>query len=166
MIFTATFSGVAVSAAAQDLWTITAPTANRLRLLELIVGQYSDAAELLRLQIIAGYTAAGTGGSAVTPANLKPWGPAASAFTGLAVARNHTTIASVGTAVIKRSDPWNIEAGYIWRPMRDRDFSGAPSDAICVEGAGLLVIRLPTAPTDEISMDSTIVFEVLPRGNL
>jgi hypothetical protein len=74
-IFTATFSAIAVSAA-QDVFELITGATSRIEICEVFLGQYSDvgdaAAEMLSVQIVRGHTVVGSGGAAVTPANLEP----------------------------------------------------------------------------------------------
>jgi multidrug resistance efflux pump len=66
-VYTATFNAVAVTAA-QDLFSIVAPSDGRVVIRELRIGQYSDfgdaQAEILPILLIRGYTVAGSVGSA------------------------------------------------------------------------------------------------------
>jgi len=153
MIFTATFAAVAVSAA-QDLWEIVAPSTTPVALREIRLGQYTDfgdaAAELLSIQIIRGYTTSGAAGAAVTPVNLRPWSRIAAAT----VERNNTTVAQDGTGAVLLADTFNVASGWWYRPPAEEFIFLNPSQR--------LVVRM-TAPADEITMTSTIVFEENPR---
>ena len=156
-VFTATFSAVAVSAA-QDLFELVAHSSSRLELIEVKVGQESDegdaAAEMLAIQIIRGYTTSGSGGASVTPANVQPWSNAATAV----VERNNTTVAQDGTGVILEADTFNIMGGWRHYPV--------PEERIRLEVSTRLVVRLPVAPADAVTMYGTIKWKEIGKvGN-
>jgi hypothetical protein len=158
-IFTATFSAISVSAA-QDVFELTTHASSRIEICEVVLGQYSDAgdaqAEMLSVQIIRGYTVAGSGGAAVTPGNFEPWSRAALTT----VARNNTTLANTGTAVILHAESFNVQGGFLYRPLKNHE----DNERLKVEkdGAtnGLLVVRI-TAPSDAVTMNGTIKFREL-----
>lgn len=153
-IYTATFSNIAVSAA-QDLFELVAPASTRLELLEVKVGQESDegdaAAEMLPIQIIRGYTTSGSGGASVTPGKVVPWQRDAVAT----VERNNTTVAQDGTGVILDADTFNIMGGWRHYP--------APEERIGVEISTRLVVRLPVAPADAVTMYGTIKWKEIGK---
>jgi hypothetical protein len=152
-VFTATFSAVAVSAA-QDLFELVAHTTSRVEILEASFGQYSDAgdaaAELLSIQIIRGYTVSGSGGSSVTPANVKPWSRAAVTV----VEANNTTVANTGAVEILVADSFNVQAGWVYRPHRKER---TDDELISLAAGQRLVFRI-TAPADAITMNGTVKF--------
>lgn len=154
--FTATFSAVAVSAA-QDVFEIVAHASSRVSICEISLGQYSDAgeaeAELLSIQVIRGFTTTGSGGAAVTPANLSPWSRAAVTT----VARNNTTVAQDGTGVTLISDVMNVQAGWAYRPQYD-PLNPTTDERIWLAPGDRLVVRI-TAPADAVTMNGTIKFE-------
>lgn len=152
MIFAATFSAVAVSAA-QDLFEIVAPAGSWVTIREIRVGQYSDsgdaAAEALGISILRGYTTSGSGGSTATPVAItNPQTNARSADSTVEV--NNTTVAADGSPVICLADAFNIAAGWHYYPV--------PEERIKVKPSQRLVVRL-TAPADALTMNGTIVFE-------
>jgi hypothetical protein len=153
-IFTATFSAVAVTAA-QDVFEVVAAAGSggpHLALREVRLAQYSDAgdaaSEILSVQIITGYTVAGTGGSTVTPANVQrhTGAPTATAT----VLANNTTVANTGTASILISDSFNVQAGWWYRPCEEERIQLQPSQR--------LVVRI-TIPADSLTMNGTLIFE-------
>lgn len=152
-IFTGTFSAVGVSAA-QDLFEIVSPATSNVVIREIRVGQYSDfgdaAAEILSVQIIQGFTVAGTGGSTVTPSNVQRHTGAPSAAS--TVLANNTTVANTGTNTVMVADSFNIQAGWVYCPPREERIQLGPSQR--------LVVRI-TAPADSITTNGTIVFEEL-----
>lgn len=152
-IYTATFAGVAV-AAAQDAFEIVAPANSRVALREVRLGQYSDAgdaqAEMLSVTLERGYTTSGSGGAAVTPANLMGHAGAAAAAT--AVERNNTTVASGGSPATLIADSWNVQRGWRYCPP--------PAERIVLEKSQRAVVRI-TAPADAITLNGTLVFEEL-----
>ena len=149
-VFTATVSAVSVSAA-QDVFEIVSPATSRVRIREIRIGQYSDAgdaqAELLSVQIIAGYTTSGSGGSSVTPRNVRR---ASTATAGSTVEANNTTVAADGTALVLMSDVWNIQAGWLYVPD--------DAEMITIDVSTRLVVRI-TAPADAITLNATMIFE-------
>jgi len=152
MIFSATFAGVAVTAA-QDVWELVAPATTKVRLRELRVAQYSDAgdaeAELISIQVIRGNTTTGTGGTTVTPVNLRSWSRAATAT----VKRNNTTVAANGTAAVLIADTFNVASGFWYRPPVE--------EMIYLDNGERLVVRI-TAPADALTTSSTLIFEETP----
>ena len=158
-VFTATFSAIAVSAA-QDVFELTTHATSRIEICEIYLGQYSDAgdaaAELLSVQIVRGHTTAGSGGAAVTPGRFDPWSRAAVTT----VARNNTTIAADGTAVILHSEAFNVQAGWVYRPLRTDLINERPKVEHTGATNGLLVVRI-TAPADAVTMNGTIKWREL-----
>ena len=152
-IFTATFSAVAVSAA-QDVFELTTAATSRIEICEIFLGQYSDAgdaaAEMLSVQIVRGHTVAGSGGAAVTPTNFEPWSRDAVTT----VARNNTTIAADGTAVVLHSEAFNVQGGWLYKPFK---FSNTDNERPKIEASGSVVVRI-TAPADAVTMNGTIKF--------
>lgn len=155
-IFSATFSAIAVSAA-QDVFELTAHATSRIEICEIFLGQYSDsgdaAAEMLSVQIVRGHTTAGSGGAAVTPGNFEPWSRAAVTT----VARNNTTIAADGTAVILHSEAFNIQGGWLYRPFK---FNNEDNERPKIAAGGIVVVRI-TAPADAVTMNGTIKWREL-----
>jgi hypothetical protein len=149
-VFTAPFSAIAVSAA-QDLFTLTAPSTSRLAILEVRFGQYTDfgdaAAEILGVTMRSGDTA-GSGGAAVTPLNVSRH-TSAPATAGTTVARNNTTQASGGSVIW--ADAWNIQAPFLWLPPD-------PKQRFIIEASGVFVVAV-TAPADSITASGTITWE-------
>lgn len=150
-LYSAVLSGIAV-AAAQDVFEIVAGAATRVRIREVRLGQISDfgdaAAEGLSVEIIRGFATAGSGGAAVTPANLSGHTGAATATS--TVQRNNTTLAQDGTGGTVFSDAWNVADSWQYAPA----FEEMP----ILEKAQRLVVRT-SAPADAITMYATLVFE-------
>lgn len=151
-IYTATFSAIAVSAA-QDVFELTTAATSRIEICEIFLGQYSDAgdaaAEMLSVQIIRGHTTAGSGGAAVTPANFEPWSRAAVTT----VARNNTTVAADGSPIVLHSEAFNVQGGWLYRPLKTELDNERPKIAI----SSIVVVRI-TAPADAVTMNGTIKF--------
>ena len=146
--YTVPFTAVSVSAA-QDLWEITPADDKPIKILGLVLGQYSDvgdaASENLSVKISRGWGTSGSGGSAGAPV---PVGQADSAV-GFAAEVNNTTVASTGTEVVLFSDVWNTQAGYqMWFP------EGAQIGCSQATGA-ILTVRI-TAPADAITANGTL----------
>lgn len=141
------FNAVSVSAA-QDLFEITPADDKPVRILGLVLGQYSDvgdaASENLNVKISRGWGTSGSGGTAPTPAPLDAVDTAA----GFTAEVNNTTVASTGTEVVLFSDVWNTQAGYqVWFP------EGAQPQ--CSQGQTMLTVRI-TAPADAITANGTL----------
>lgn len=151
MIYSAVFSGVAVSAA-QDVFELVAHASSRVAVREIRLGQYSDfgdaQAEILSVTIITGFTTSGTGGASVTPANLSRLNNGLTAVT--TVERNNTTVAQDGTGTTVLADVFNVAAGWWYYPPED--------ERIIMEKSQRLVVRI-TAPADALTMNGTIIFE-------
>lgn len=149
-VYSAAFAGVAVTAA-QDVFEITSPATTRVRIREIRLGQYSDAgdaaSELLSVQIIRGYTVSGSGGSAVTPANMSQLTTLAASST---VEANNTTVANTGTGVVLYADAWNVQSGWWYAPSEP--------EMIAIDVSTRLVVRI-SAPADSLTCNGTIVFE-------
>lgn len=150
--FAVSFNAVAITAA-QDLFEISPADDKPVRLLGLVVGQYSDVgdsnSENLSLSIIRGYTSSGSGGSAFTALPLDPNDSAA----GFSAEINNTTVANTGTAVTLWSDVWNTQAGYqVWFP------EGAQPQAS--QANTTIVVRI-TAPADSITTNATLIVQEL-----
>lgn len=155
-IFSAVASGVAV-ATAQDVFEIVAGSATRARLHEIRLGQTTDfgdaAAEGLSVTLIRGFTTAGSGGAAVTPVNLAGHANASPAAS--TVKRNNTTLAQDGAGATILADAWNIADSWHYAPANEQ--------MPILEKDQRLVVRVST-PTDEITMNATLMFEEI--GNL
>lgn len=150
-LFTATFKAIAITAA-QDLFSILTPANSRVRLREVRINQYSDfgdaQAEILPILFQRGATVAGSGGAAVTPVNVEPWGPA-SACT---VRRNDTIQAGTGTIVDVLADGWNVAAGFWWYP-------GEIEERFGLGFSDRFVVSLAAAPADSLTVNGTILWE-------
>lgn len=151
-VYTAVFDNIAVTAA-QDLFEIATPATSGAVLHALLVGQSSDfgdaQAEGLRLLIVRAATTTGSGGATITPAPVIPGGAAASST----VKRNNTTAATGGTPVTLHADTFNVQAGYqIW---------WAPETRPRVAPSSRIVVNLPAAPADSLTMSATLIYEEL-----
>jgi hypothetical protein len=154
--YTASFSAVAVSAG-QDLIALLADATSRIAICRIEIGQYSDAgdaaAELLPYVIQRGATTVGSGGTAATPVNVRAHGKSA-----VTTARvNDTTPAANGTIVTVLSGTWNVQAGLVYAPRYNEHFD----ERIMVAAGQRLVINLPTAPADALTMSGYVLFEEL-----
>jgi hypothetical protein len=159
-VFTAPFNAVAVTAA-QDIFSIVAPSTCRIRVRDIKLMQYSDfgnaEAETLSVQLIYGNTVAGSGGAAVTPVNLHPWNAATATAT---VRRNDTTVASGGSPKTLLADGWNVASGWSMRDvlrLSDNRIN-IPSEALWIERGDRLCVRI-TAPADSLTCNGTLAFE-------
>lgn len=146
-IYSANFDNVAVSAL-QDLFEIQAPSDAVVVVHSIWIGQISDygdaQAEGLRITIERAATS-GSGGSTPT---ARPHQVGDPAFGGVVEANN---TARGGTLTMMQSLPFNVQAGFYWTPT--------PEERIVISPSGILVVGLPVAPADSLSMCGTIVFE-------
>jgi hypothetical protein len=149
-LYTASFENVTVSAI-QDLFEINAASGKSVIIHGCVIGQTSDvgdaAEEILRLRFIEGYTTSGSGGS--TPTGV-PLDKGDSAFGGT-VEANNTTVANTGTAAIKHIDSWNVRTTWLYLPP--------PEMRIRLAGGLRLVLHMPAAPADALSVNGSITFE-------
>jgi len=149
-VYSATFEAVTVSAA-QDFFELNAPATGACVLLSASIGQYSDPgdaeAEMLRMQIKRSTGTSGSGGSTVT---ARPHEVLLAVFPGT-VDANNTTVATTTTVV--RAETWNAQVGWLYQPTPEERLTVAPS--------GRLVISLPAAPADALSMSGTMTFAFL-----
>ena len=159
MIYTATFNAVAVTAA-QDVFELVAPANSAVRIRECRIGQYTDfgdaAAEILSVLIIRGYTVSGSGGTSVTPANVK--GLTGSLAASSTVEANNTTVANTGTPITLYSDVWNIATPWWFAPSMPSPRSGWWGEHLIIAPSQRVVVRI-TAPADSITVNGTLVFE-------
>ena len=148
-VYSISFDNIAVSTA-QDLFEIATPATTGIALHGLMVAQSSDygdaAAEGLRILVIRGATTTGTATS-VTPVSRMA-GTGASVCT---CKRNSTVAATGGTPVNVHADAFNVQAGYqLW---------WTPETQPVVAPSSRVVINLPAAPADAITVSATLIFE-------
>lgn len=146
-------NAVAVTAA-QDLWQITPVAGKPVKVLGLVLGQYTDvgdaASENLSLKISRGWATTGSGGTDLTT-TAPPVDPSDGAA-GFNAKINNTTIASAGTEVKLFPDVWNTQAGYqMWFP------EGA--QPACNSTTGVILTVSITAPADSITVNGTLFVE-------
>ena len=148
-VYIAEVSAVAVSLI-QDFWEINCPADAVLALVSCRISQYSDvgdaAAEILPVIISRPTGSAGSGGSGPT---ARPVHVGTVAFGGT-VEANNTTQAGTTTEIL--SDSFNIRSGWLYQPSE--------KEMIWLSPSGILVVELPVAPADAITMQGTITFEV------
>jgi len=146
-LYSASFDAVAVSAV-QDLFEVSAPADAVVVVHSVWVGQTSDAgdaqAEMLRVTI----ERAATSGSLGTTPTARPLEVGDPAFGGVVEANNTTR---AGTLTLLQSLPFNVQAGLFYQPT--------PEERIVISPSGILVVGLPAAPADSLTMSGTIIFE-------
>lgn len=151
-LYTVSFENVAV-AASQDLFELTCADDKPIGIVGIIVDNVGGAAdagdaqeEFLRCLVVRGNATSGSGGSAPTPIPANP-SDAAASFTAEA---NNTTPASTGTPLTLC--PFNVGS------RSGADFPLLPVDYALMtnQTAGLLCVRLPTAPADSINLSGTL----------
>lgn len=144
--YKASFVATSMSAA-QDVFSILCPTGKRIAIKDIRIGQYSDfgdaQAENIGVNIYRGNTV-GSGGSAITPANVKSWGPSS----GATVRKNDTTPGSGGT--LMHADVWNVAAGFWEYPQK--------SERLWLDAGERLSIQI-TAPSDAVTGQGSVTYE-------
>lgn len=149
-MFSGQFNGVAV-AVAQDLFELNAPAGSPVCVHRCVITQTSDFGdaqeEILRVLIIRGFTTSGSAGTAPTAVDL---GNTSQTFGGT-VEANNTTVASAGTTAVLHSEGWNVRGAF--------DFLPTPETRLWIPASGRLVVNLPSAPVDSLTVSGTLVFE-------
>ncbi len=143
--YTVTLTPTAIAVATTDLIELQAaddvPIGIRaIRVLQ--VTDFGDAQdEVLRISVVRGNTASGSGGSAFTPVKKRPKDSAAS-FTAEV---GNTTAANTGTTETVYSNGFNVRAGLdVIIPESDMAWTD--------QAANFLVLRLPAAPVDSLTI--------------
>lgn len=143
--YTVTLAPTAIAVATTDLIELAAaddvPIGIRaIRILQIT--DFGDAQdEVVRVSIVRGNTSSGSGGSAFTPIKKRPKDASAS-FTAEV---GNTTAASAGTTETVYSNGFNVRAGLdVIIPESDM--------AITDQAANFLVLRLPAAPADSLTI--------------
>ena len=148
-MYTASVGTVVVSAI-QDLIEINAASDSVVIVHAIYLGQTSDvgdaAEEILQVQISRTTGSAGSGGSTAT---ARPMQVGDAAYGGGAIQFNNTTQA--GSTTVLHEDAFNIRVGWQYLPP--------PEQRIIISPSGVLVIELPVQPSDEITMDISVVLE-------
>ncbi len=165
-VFTAQFNGIAVTSASgtQDFFELVPDGTTRIRILEIEINQASDfgdaQAEIRPILIIRGHTTTGSGGAAVTPVNVNPYGRVSVTT----VARNNTTLASAGSPETVLASGWHLQAGFIFR--QPEDVARDPYRRhIVVKPSQRLVIRLAVAVADDLAdVSGTVMFEEIGKA--
>lgn len=149
-MYSATFSEIAVTAI-QDLFELVAPADAIVVVHSIFLTQSTEEgdaqSEMLPIEITRGYTTSGSGGASVTPNPLESGSPA---FGGT-VERNNTTQASAGTPLTLHAESFNLQIGWQYRPT--------PEERIVLSPSQRLVVELPVAPADSVTMSGTLIFE-------
>lgn len=118
-MYTVTISPTTLAAASGDvdLFEISPADDKPVEIVGLfltVTSELGDAAEeILPIQVIRGFTASGSGGSAPTPGPIDPIDTAA----GFTAEVLNTTVATTGTSVTLHADGFNVRMGYqMWWP--------------------------------------------------
>lgn len=111
-----------------------------------VTSELGDAAEeILPIQVIRGFTASGSGGSAPTPGPIDPIDTAA----GFASEVLNTTVATTGTSVTLHADAFNVRMGYqIWWP---EGFGPKASQANTT-----ILVRSSATVADDVTITGTL----------
>jgi hypothetical protein len=149
--YTVVFDNVAVGTAAQDLFEISPADDKPVYLcgltLDNVGADVGDAAEeLIRINIIRGFTTSGSGGSAPTPQPLNSTIDAAAGFTAEV---NNTTVANTGTTGHLMALGWNIRV-----PLREfwpQELWPGASQANTT-----IVVRSASTLADAVTMSGTL----------
>lgn len=150
--YAVTFNAVAATVA-QDAFEITPADDKPCEIVSIHISQTTEAGdamdEMLGVQIIRGFTTSGSGGSAPTPAPMRPADTAA----GFTAEVNNTTVATTGTTATLHSDAFNVRAGWTYIPPLD-------ARPVVNQGNTSLVVRL-TAPADSVTFNGTMIVREL-----
>ena len=145
---------VAVTAA-QDFFELSPADDKPILIHAIYLSQSTElgdaAEEQLRVEIIRGYTASGTGGGAFTPVPLQS---TAGAAAGCACEINNTTVANTGTATVLHAEAFNVRSGWQYIPTSETRPGASQANTT-------IVVRLMAAPTDSVTMNGTLIFEEL-----
>ena len=152
-VYTVPFRAIAVSAA-QDLFSVQVPADMIIEVLSLKVFQTSDvgdaAEEILGIRVRrqTGAFTVGSGGAAVTPVRAHE-GDAASGVT----ARRNDTTQALATFEDYDHFGWNVRIPQpeVW----------TPEEQFTIFGTSDLVIDLPVAPADALTMSAVLRFKEL-----
>ncbi|HUU97532.1 MAG TPA: hypothetical protein VM487_17490 [Phycisphaerae bacterium] len=147
-VYKASFGGVSVTAI-QDLFEINAPATRTIEILSWWIGQSSDfgdaQAEVLRLQV----SRATTSGSVGTTVTARPSEPGEAAFSGTVEANNTT---QAGTTTVMEEYTFNVAVGFAW--------IYSPEERPVIAPSGRIVLELPVAPVDALTMSGTVAFRI------
>lgn len=150
--YSVSFQDLVVSAAI-DLFEVVANAYKPVEIVEVRIGQTSDAGdaedELLTIEILRGFSTSGSGGTSATGVPMNP----ADAADAATVEYGNTTLASAGTEAPLVRDAFNVRAGWIYIPTPD-----ARPVAQGIGGDTRIVVRLPDAPADALTMQGTLVY--------
>jgi hypothetical protein len=147
--YTVNLTVAAIANATTDLCELGAADDIPIGIRAIRWGQTSDVGdaqdEVLELQLVRGNTVSGSGGSAATPVRKKPKDSAAT-FTAEV---GNTTAANTGTTEIPYKTWVNVRAAF--------EITFTEDEMVCTDqGSGLLVLRLPNAPADSLTMGISI----------
>jgi hypothetical protein len=152
-MYVCTFSAVAVTDD-QDCFEIIPADDKSVIIHACYLSQSTDvgdaAEEMVAVNIIRGFTAGGSGGSAFTPLPLAASGQAA----GFACEINNTTIATTGTSQIMHAEAFNIRAGWNYIPTPETRIAASQANTS-------LVVRILANPADSLTMYGALYVEEL-----
>ncbi len=152
-MYSVSFENVAVTVA-QDFFELTPADDKPIAIHAVHISQSTEtgdaAEEMLRVSIIRGFTASGSGGSAPTAIPLNPNAAAA----GCTAEVNNTTVANTGTSVTLHSESFNVRGGWVFMPTPE-------CRPVASQANTTIVVRLNAAPADSVSMSGTLYLEEL-----
>lgn len=135
--------------ASTDIFEITAPADACVWISRICVTQTTEEAdaqsEMLKIQIIRGYTVSGSGGNSFTPIK----GQTGFAAAGSTVETQNTTLANTGTPVTEHEEAFNVQIGFDWR--------STPEEMLILSPSERLVVRVE-APNDATTFAGTMYF--------
>jgi len=150
-----TVTGVDVSVV-QDIFSMIPGASNPCLIHAVYLSQSSDVGDaleaFLEINLTVGHTTTGSGGTQPT-ANPLNVDDAAWAGTVTNLGANDTTGMTGGTAIIHHQEAFNVRVGMIYIPT--------PEARIYVPAAVGFQVELMTAPTSEVSLMQTLIFEEL-----
>lgn len=154
-LYTVVFEAVATTSS-QDLFELVPADDKPIALHGIIlsnVGGTADAGdaqeELLRLSVIRGLTASGSGGTTPTPQPLSSINTAA----GFTAEVNNTTQAA-GTPTVLYVDGWNVRVPY-------QMFFTPETRPMASQANTSMMVRMASTPADSITISGTAIVEEL-----
>lgn len=160
-VYSASFSSVSVTTAATDLFGLLASTnpISRVEILSIdinVVSTAAPAATRASIQLLRGSTAA-SGGSAITPANLRGWSGVPSV--GSSVTAPSSVIASSASQTLIWADGFSLSNGWSFPP--EQELTGLVRPVVA--SGQRLHLRLSSL-SSAVSMSGTMVFREIGGG--
>jgi hypothetical protein len=158
-VYVVEFEGQTVATASgdYDLFYIAPADDKPVKLLACylaVTSELGDAAEeQLRVRIIRGYTAASTGGNAITASTVGRT-LATSPDPAFTARTLDTAVATTGTAFVLHSDAFNVRSGWVYLPTPE-------TTHLITQASTSVVVRLMAAVADDVTMSGSLYIEEL-----